>query len=229
VAEAIRIGDPEIEVRLRRNARARRMVLRVAQAGRPPTLTLPPEVPLSRARMFLADKEPWLRRQLSVWPGAIPVRDRSVLPFGGGWLKVQAVPAGRLERAGDLLLVPGPRLPVRVAAWLREEARRACVAAVGRHAQSLGLRPGKISLRDPRSRWGSCTATGDLMFSWRLIMAPPEVLDYVAAHEVAHLVEMNHSPRFWSVVRRLFPEHEARRDWLRHNGPRLHGYDFRDG
>ncbi len=124
--------------------------------------------------------------------------------------------------------MPGPaaRIAPRVAAWLREESRRACVAGVARHAAALGLRPGRISLRDPRSRWGSCTASGDLMFSWRLIMAPTAVLDYVVAHEVAHLAEMNHSPRFWAVVKRLCPDYLVARDWLRRNGATLHRHNF---
>ena len=129
-----------------------------------------------------------------------------MLPFGDGTpdrLRGGSRARGSLARAATSLHVPGPpaRLAPRVAAWLREQARRACVAAAARHAAALGLRPGRISLRDPRSRWGSCTASGDLMFSWRLIMAPAAVLDYVVAHEVAHLAEMNHSPRFWAVVR----------------------------
>jgi predicted metal-dependent hydrolase len=90
----------------------------------------------------------------------------------------------------------------------------------------LGLPFGRVTLRDTRSRWGSCTSAGDLMFSWRLIMAPSAVLDYVVAHEVAHLAEMNHSDRFWAQVERLFPDHAAPRAWLRRNGAGLHAWDF---
>ena len=228
MADAIHIGEPAIEIRLRRSARARRMVLRVAHSGRGPTLTLPPGVSISRARAFLSDQESWLRRHLAARPGGARVGEGSVLPFGAGTLTVTAQAGRCTTREGDLLLVPGPATgqAIRVAAWLREEARRACVASVERHAAALGLRAGRISLRDPRSRWGSCTAAGDLMFSWRLIMAPPAVLDYVVAHEVAHLAELNHSPRFWAVVRRLCPDFEASRDWLRRNGAALHGPDF---
>jgi predicted metal-dependent hydrolase len=227
MADAIRIGQPAIEVRLRRHARARRMVLRVAQSGQRPTLTLPPGVPLAHARAFLQDQESWLRQRLAAGYG-VAVRDGTLLPFGDAVLTVRERPAGRTAQLGAELAVrgPAPMLGPRAAAWLREEARRACLAAVERHAARLGLVPGRVSLRDPRSRWGSCTATGDLMFSWRLIMAPVAVLDYVAAHEVAHLAELNHSPRFWAVVRRLCPDYEAPRDWLRRHGARLHGYDF---
>lgn len=228
MAEAIRIGEPAIEIRLRRNTRARRMVLRVSQAGSDPTLTLPPGVPLAKAQAFLRDHEGWLRRHLAERPTGAPVRAGSVLPFGDGTLTVAAVPGRSVRRSGDVLGVPGAAdgQGVRAAAWLREEARRACVTAVDRYAAALGLRPGRISLRDPRSRWGSCTSAGDLMFSWRLVMAPAAVLDYVVAHEVAHLVELNHSPQFWAVVRRLRPDFQTSRDWLRRNGAALHTFDF---
>ena len=94
------------------------------------------------------------------------------------------------------------------------------------HAARLGRRFGRVTLRDTRGRWGSCSAAGDLMFSWRLILAPDAVLDYVAAHEVAHLAEMNHSPRFWATLAGLTPEYAAPRDWLRRNGAGLMAYDF---
>ena len=228
MGDAIRFGDPLIEVRLRRNARARRMVLRVTHVGRGPTLTLPPGVPMAQAHAFLTDHEGWLRRHLAARPGGSAVAGGSVLPFAGGTLTIRAEAGRRFVHRDGILGVPGPadRHAVRVAAWLREEARRFCVAAVDRHAAALGRRPGRIALRDPRSRWGSCTSTGDLMFSWRLIMAPEAVFDYVVAHEVAHLAELNHSPRFWAVVRRLCPEYPAARDWLRQNGPALHRHDF---
>ena len=228
MADAIRIGEPAIEIRLRRSARARRMVLRVAQTGRGPTLTLPPGVPIAQARAFLSDHEGWLRRHLASRPHGAAVGEGTVLPFGDRTLTIRAAAGRSVVHADGVLGVPGPaeRHAVRVAAWLREEARRTCVAAVDRHAARLGLKPGRISLRDPRSRWGSCTASGDLMFSWRLIMAPSAVFDYVVAHEVAHLAELNHSPRFWAVVRRLCPDYQASRDWLRRNGAALHRHDF---
>jgi predicted metal-dependent hydrolase len=228
VANAIRIGDPAIEVLLRRNARARRMVLRVAGTGRGPTLTLPPGVALTQARAFLSDQEGWLRRHLAAGASRQRVGEGSVLPFGDATLTLRGHGGASIVRAGGELLLPGSpdRFGPRAAAWLREEARRACVAGVDRHAARLGRRPGRIRLGDPRARWGSCSSAGDLMFSWRLIMAPSAVLDYVVAHEVAHLAELNHSPRFWAVVRRLCPSHEGARDWLRRHGAGLHLHDF---
>jgi predicted metal-dependent hydrolase len=228
VAEAIRIGDPAIEIHLRRNARARRMVLRVAHTGSGPTLTLPPGVSIGRARAFLSDHEGWLRQRMAACPPTARVGAGTVLPFGDGTLTIEVGGARTMLQRPGVLGVAGPAegQTVRIAAWLREEARLACVAAVDRHAATLGARPGRISLRDPRARWGSCTAGGDLMFSWRLVMAPAAVLDYVVAHEVAHLAEFNHSRRFWTVVERLCPGFGASRDWLRRKGPELHRLDF---
>src|SRR5690606_2528149 len=97
-------------------------------------------------------------------------------------------------------------------------------AAVLRHAGNLGLRPKRIAVRDQTSRWGSCSTTGLLSFSWRLILAPPLVLDYVAAHEVAHLAEMNHGPRFWALVKKSMPRMEEAKEWLRVYGMDLHRF-----
>ncbi len=231
MADAILIGEPAIEVRLRHSSRARRMTLRVAQGGRGATLTLPAGVALARARDFLFEHEGWLRRHVAAAPQGTTVGHGTVIPFGDGLLTLRAASGGRILRVEDFLDVPGPpaRVGPRTAAWLREQARQACAAAAARHATAAGRRHGRISLRDPRSRWGSCNASGDLMFSWRLVMAPAAVLDYVVVHEVAHLAEMNHSPRFWAVVKRLCPEYPAARDWLRRHGARLHGHDFTAG
>jgi predicted metal-dependent hydrolase len=205
------------------------MVLRVAAlATGGPVLTIPVAAPLAAAQAFLTDHEDWLRQHMAARPH-VSVRDGTELPFGDGRLVVRAAPASRrLERLGEELLIPGRAedLPGRVAAYLRAAAREACAEASDRHAATLGRSVRGITLRDTRGRWGSCTSRGDLMFSWRLALAPRAVLDYVAAHEVAHLIEMNHSARFWVVVARLCPDHAGPRAWLRAEGTRLHGYDF---
>jgi len=228
LAEALSIGDPAIEVRLRRNARARRMILRIARPGPVPVLTLPPGVPVSKARAFLSDQEGWLRKHVAACAPRRTIVDGARLPVRDEVLTVRASRERGVRACDGLLLVPGRTedMPARVGAWLREAARRDCVDGAARHAAVLGLPFGRVTLRDTRSRWGSCTSAGDLMFSWRLIMAPSAVLDYVVAHEVAHLAEMNHSDRFWAQVARLFPDHAAPRAWLRRNGAGLHAWDF---
>ncbi len=125
-------------------------------------------------------------------------------------------------------IVLGRAAPARLRAWLRTRARERLADASDRHAARLGMPYRRLTLRDTRSRWGSCSAQGGLMYSWRLVMAPGDVLDYVAAHEVAHLAEMNHSPAFWNTVARLKPGYETPRRWLRENGAALHRYRFGD-
>ena len=133
--------------------------------------------------------------------------------------------------SGPLICVTGerPHIARRVADFLKREARKDIEAAVARHAERLGVSPRRIALRDTASRWGSCSSTGRLNFSWRLILAPPEMLDYLAAHEVAHIVHMNHSPVFWKLTRRLFPETERAEAWLRRHGAGLHRFGASDG
>jgi predicted metal-dependent hydrolase len=227
VTESLRIGEPEIVIRLRRNPRARRMILRVGRTGAEPVLTLPPRVPLADARRFALGQEPWLRSQIAARPGCLtPGWGATRMGLGE---PLAVVPGPRLRRDDAVLQVPGPAaaVPARIGAFLQEAARAHAVPAAERYAALIGRRPGRITLRDTRSRWGSCTTTGDLMFCWRLALAPPAVFDYVVAHEVAHLQEMNHGPRFWALVRRLDPGLEASRVWLRRHGAELQRYAFR--
>jgi hypothetical protein len=218
-----------IPVRLRVARRARRFTLRVDPAGEGAVLTLPPGVPLSEAEAFVGRHAEWLAGALARQPGRIAVGAGTRLPVAGRPLEVTPVPgprqAPRIE--GDRLLVPGPGAPGRrIAAWLKLRARDALVPAARRYAGMLGREAGPVSLRDTRSRWGSCSSEGRLGFSWRLAMAPTEVLDYVAAHEAAHLVEMNHAPAFWALVERLVPDYRSRRAWLRREGAWLHAFRF---
>jgi predicted metal-dependent hydrolase len=126
--------------------------------------------------------------------------------------------------AGRQIHIRGERehLARRVLDFLKREARRDIEAAVKRHAAAIGREPTKIRIGDAKTRWGSCNSRGSLTFSWRLILAPVYVLDYLAAHEVAHLKEMNHGPRFWNLVARLDPDYERAQTWLRQYGAELH-------
>ncbi len=214
-------GEPPVAVALRRSGRARRLSLRVSGDGRV-TLTFPPRVPLREALAFLESREGWVRGHLAGVGAPLVPGFGDLVPFEGGALLLRPAPGPRILRDGDALLVPPDRMPARLGAWLRVQARGRLIAAADRHAAALGVGYAALALRDPRSRWGSCSAGGRLMFSWRLVMAPPPVLDYVAAHEVAHLVHLDHSPAFWGVVRRLRPDWPASRDWLRAHGAGLH-------
>lgn len=224
-------GDPPVEITLRRSTRARRFSLRVSRLDGQVTLSMPARAREAEALRFVADKASWLR---SVLRDAIPraaLEFGACVPYEGRDLRLTPAPVRAVTVEGLAMLAPPDpaRLGARVAAFLKLAARQRIQSACDAHAAALGRRFTRITLRDPRSRWGSCTADGGLMFSWRLIMAPPEVLDYVAAHEVAHLVEMNHSPAFWAVVRDLMPGYAPARRWLKRHGGGLHRLDFGGG
>ncbi|MCB1389221.1 MAG: M48 family metallopeptidase [Rhodobacteraceae bacterium] len=219
-------GDPPLAVRLRRSARARRVSLRVSRLDGAVTLTLPARAGLQGALAFLHERRTWIETAMAGLDGPVAVGPGVALPVEGRLLTVTgaAVRSARID--GDLLLVPAPRPAAAALAFLKLRARDRLAERVAAHAAALGRPAGRLTLRDTRSRWGSCTASGDLMFNWRLIMAPPRVLDYVAAHEVAHLAQMNHSPAFWAEVTRLFPAHAEARRWLKAQGAQLHRYRF---
>ena len=223
-------GQPPIVVTLRRVARARRLSLRVSALDGQVTLSMPARAPRSQALAFLSEKQAWLEAAVARAPRPLVVGPDSTIPFRGGVLQIRSGTAPRaVMQEGALLLPPDPagsRTPARVAAFLKDQARAALTPAAQRYAEALNRPITAISLRDTRSRWGSCTSDGRLMFSWRLIMAPPEVLDYVAAHEAAHLLHMNHSRAYWDCVARLVPDYRQHRDWLRKNGASLHAYRF---
>lgn len=222
-------GPDELEITLRRSAGARRMSLRVSGLDGQVTLTLPPRVAVAEGLAFARGRADWIAQALARVPQVRLVGIGAVIPLEGVARTVVQGPArGAVQLAGGALVVPGDPggAGVRVAAFLKAVARDRLIAASDRYAAALGRPYAGVTLRDTRSRWGSCTAAGGLMYSWRLVMAPPAVLDYVAAHEVAHLAEMNHSPRYWAVVRRLLPGYEAPRRWLKAEGSSLHGWQF---
>ncbi len=229
MSSTVTLDDPPVDVRLRVNPRARRLTLRLDADGAGARLTLPPGVPLSEARMFLLRQSDWLARALARRPEPVIIGDGSRLPVAGEMVRVRCEPGRRRapKLTDNILHVPGPApAGPRIAAFLKARARDALVPAAQGYAERIGRRPAGIALRDTVSRWGSCSAAGRLSFSWRLAMAPPEVLDYVAAHEVVHLAEMNHGLRFWALVADLVPSHQRHRAWLKEQGRALHRYRF---
>ncbi|WBU61785.1 M48 family metallopeptidase [Paracoccus albus] len=224
-----RIEIDGISVAVRRNARARRMTLRVPRAGGEVVLTLPPRASLASGRDFAVSKSDWLRRTVAAMPGPQLVGDGVTIPVAGQQVVLRALPVRMVTLADGVLAVPqGKAIGPTVQAWLKHRAHAALRESVDRHTANLGRKARALTLRDTRSRWGSCTSDGRLMFSWRLAMAPYGVLDYVAAHEVAHLAHMDHSPRFWAQVEALMPGHAQYRAWLRANGAELQAWRFKD-
>jgi hypothetical protein len=218
-------------VALRRHAQARRYTLRVQAANRAVVLTMPPRGSVKEARAFAERNGGWIAARLKRLPQGVPFDAGMELPLRG-------VPHRIVHRAarGTVWVEPGEGMPLlcvagdrahlarRVRDFLKREAKRDLEATSRHYADMLGVTIKRVSVRDQASRWGSCTAAGVLSYSWRLILAPPYVLDYLAAHEVAHLVEMNHSRRFWRVVARICPDWERAKGWLVAHGNALHRY-----
>jgi predicted metal-dependent hydrolase len=224
-----------IVVALRRATTARRFTLRVRFAARDAVLTMPSRASLRDARAFAERHAAWIAARLDRLPATIPFVHGSIVPLRGVDHALIHLPERRgtvwIEERGDAetrytLCVAGQaeHMHRRVQDHYKREARRDLEGAVARHSSALGLPPRGVGLRDPVSRWGSCSSSGSLNFSWRLIIAPPFVLDYLAAHEVAHLVHLDHSPRFWALARRLCPETDRAEAWLSAHGAHLHKY-----
>jgi hypothetical protein len=226
--ELLKIDGRLLEVRVRLNPRARRMIVRVNPATGEISVTAPTRRGLSAALDFARGERDWIAGQLAKAPGPVMLAIGAAIPFHGCPHEICAaargpgpvwVDNGVIRVRGDAV-----HAPRRILDFLKREARKAFEARVLDHAARLGVKPSRITVRDTASRWGSCSSARALSFSWRLILAPDFVLDYVVAHEVAHLREMNHSARFWAHVKSLAPEMDAAQAWLRANGRDLQRY-----
>jgi predicted metal-dependent hydrolase len=219
-------------VRVRRHRQARRYTLRIHTASREVVLTMPRRGSLREAHAFAYSHRAWIAARLGRLPDAVPFAHGAVLPLRGVEHRIEHRRGVRgtvwLEQAAGqyLLCVAGDEAHVsrRVRDFLKREAKHDLEVASRHAAQGLGVHFRRISLRDPSSRWGSCSSTGVLSYSWRLILAPAFVLEYLAAHEVAHLVEMNHSHRFWRLVEQVYPRVGRAKAWLNAHGSDLHRY-----
>ncbi len=224
----IDVDGAPVTVTVRVNARARSYRLSLPHSGGP-VLTLPPHGRWSEAEAFLMRQRNWLAARIKRAPEAGSFADGGMVPLRG--VDHRIVGTGRLrgrvetaEMDGEaVLLVPGdPQHQARrLTDWLKAEAQVDLAARTAVHAGRLGVTVKTVKMRDQASRWGSCSSSGNINYNWRLIMAPPFVLDYVAAHEVAHLVEMNHSAAFWATVKRTLPDMERGRAWLKAHGRQL--------
>jgi predicted metal-dependent hydrolase len=250
VRRSVRLGQRTVEYRLRRSARSRG--LRVTIDDRHGlVVSVPPASrrgwahPEPHVEAFLRERRAWVLRHLDRRARDLAAardrggaRDGGLVPYRGELHRVRVrhgLVRGRrstVERtgaeAGDELVVqvaPGERRSVEriLAAWLRERATELLGRSVAQHAPALGVAPSRVDVRDPRSRWGSASRRGRLMFSWRLVLAPPDSLETVVVHELAHLKVFGHGPRFWALVASRRPGHLADRAWLRRNSQLLHG------
>lgn len=217
-----------INVRLEVNPKARRLILRLDERNREAVAVAPSKKKIGEAAAFARDRIDWIAQHLQALPTQLVLQPDAEFMLRGETCRVSLEGPGRTAKlesgTPQTLRVPGEieTTGKRVERFLRKTAKQDLSDAVIRYCEHLGVEARRVTVKDTRSRWGSCTSDGRLAFSWRLIMAPPEVLEYVAAHECAHLLEMNHSPAFWAHVSKCRPEWKKERAWLRKNGRDLH-------
>ena len=219
-----------VPARLSVNPGARRLSIRIDGRAGEAVLIAPSERKLGDVVAFARTKAGWMRERLAERPQGAPLEPGATVALFGRPTRLAATGgagAARLTEDADGPLIvsggEGAAFARRVENLFKRVARETLQARTDVHLRALGLRPVKMSIADPKSRWGSCSPHNrTIRYSWRVIMAPPVVIDYLAAHEVAHLVHADHSPAYWSVVQRLVGDHRPHRKWLRDNGPALH-------
>lgn len=218
-----------VRVKLVVNPRARHVSVRIDPTRREAIATAPSKRHLKHAEKFAAERAGWIADELARLPRGVRLQPGAIISLRGEAHELvfeHGRAAPRIEPGAlPRLIAPAPDAALfeaRLLRFFKEAARRDLSARVAAHAQTLGVRVARIQVKELRSRWGSCSIDGVLAFSWRLVLAPPFVLDYLAAHETAHLREMNHSRRFWAHVRACMPDFERGRDWLHEHGPALH-------
>jgi predicted metal-dependent hydrolase len=225
---SVDLGGHSATVTVKRSALARRISLRVDPA-RGAVLMLPAKARLAEGERFVLAHRVWLAEKLARLPHRIALADGAQVPLRGIPHAIRHAPQARrgvwVEDGAILVSGLPEHVGRRVTDFLKAEAKRLIVPRAHDMAARLGRKPGRITVKDTRSRWGSCSSAGDLAFSWRLVLAPEQVLDYVVAHEVAHLVEMNHSPAFWAVVSELAGDVRAPKRWLKAHGTGLHRFE----
>lgn len=225
---SIMLETGSIEVIFRRHAQARRLVLRLNPEGTAAVVTVPRGVSRPRALAFAERSREWIEERLQKRGDSIPLRPGSIISLRGEDHEIRHLPVRRGTVAADavarVIHVPGepPHLPRRLHDWLKRAAHADLANASQKYASLMGVSYKRITVRDQRSRWGSCSTAGVLSYSWRLILAPPFVLDYVAAHEVAHLKHMNHGRAFWRLVLTHCPDAPRAKKWLKANGQSVH-------
>ena len=227
------VAGRTLPLRIVESGRAKRLTLRIDADGRGLRMTVPPGLKRGELERFLARHQGWLEERIAKVPDRPQVRPGIKIPIRGVPHLVVHEPGRGTVAIGSVdgqpaLLVHGDRrhLARRVADFLKREARREIEPLVAMHSAAAGRKAKAISYRDTSSRWGSCTSSGNLSFSWRIMMAPAPVIDYLVAHEVAHLVEMNHGPNFWALCETLCPETKRCKAWLKKNGAALQAIVF---
>ena len=230
--DCIRIDGRDVPVTLRANSRARRFIVRVHPVTGEVAITAPSEASFPNALRFARKEHRWIAQQLEAVPDQVPFVPGAKVPFRGTPHIIEHNPKAKgtvwLDSDGLFPAIvstgDAPHVPRRVKDWLKKQARSEFNALVAEFGQDLNTMPKKLTIRDPETRWGSCATNGVISFSWRLILAPPFVMRYVAAHEMTHLIHMHHRKSFWTLLDTLVDDVDDAKAWLSQHGSHLHRY-----
>lgn len=229
VPEFLQVGEELLPLVIIRHRRAKRICLRYNPGEHAVRLTLPRHTRISDGLNFLTQKSEWLIETLKEIPTKKQIKPGTVIPIMGERVRIRhdETMRGAWQLHDGMLSISGERafFQRRMTEALKKIAKREISTLANRYAKRIDKQVNRVSVRDTRSRWGSCSSVGNLSFSWRLIFAPTEVFQYVVAHEVAHLRHMNHSAKFWEVVHQLCPDYEIARAWLRLHGKELYRFN----
>lgn len=223
----ITINNERLPIVIRKHRQSRRMIIRYQPLQQAVGLTLPRYVSIKQGLHFIEEKRSWIERQMQEHAKPIALTHGQIIPVLGVHYTLKHVGGrGVVRIVGEEIHVPGDEafMARRVREWLKEQAREEIARIAQERALQLGVKYKKIGLRDTSTRWGSCSHDGSLSFSWRLVFAPHEILDYVVSHEVAHIREHNHSDAFWALVSRLYPDYKHAERWLKDYGHQLYSY-----
>ena len=226
--DMIKIGSPEITIYIHKSKRAKRLSIRISGANSNVFLIIPKRISVLEATQFALNKERWIRKQLKSKIDISKVTLGSAVPVEGFSYVIESGKNQRIKFEKNKILIPFnyTDFAQHLKIYLLELSRQRFFSRTNFYCDLIGRKFVKINIKDPKTRWGSCTSSGTLMYSWRLILAPKSVLEYLVVHEVSHLVEMNHSIKFWQHVEKLMPDFRESQLWLKKNGQKLHSYHF---
>ncbi len=216
------------EITVKRNALAKRISLKISQRGGI-ILVLPIKTKIDKAIKFAKSKQDWINENISKIPAPNKITIGSSIPLMGCNSKI--IHSGYFgktyhEQNNIYVFAKPDYIEENVISYLKSLALKKVNAYSEQFSKQTGLKYKNISIRDSKTRWGSCSSSGNITFSWRLIMMPDFVMQYVVAHEIAHLKEMNHGQNFWNLVEKIFPDYIKARKWLKQNGRTIHSWEF---
>ena len=222
----IKLQNRSYQINIKKDKRAKRIILKVSNIDGNISITLPKYESEKKGLKFLLKNQEWVLKQLNSFPKKVPFKNLSEIPYMGKMHKII-----HLSKSGNLIYIyknqiiffgKKENLSKNIKSWLYGKAKNEIIKLANSNVSYLGKKYNKIYIKDLKSSWGICGPSGNISFSWRLILAPKHVMEYIVVHELCHLVEFNHGKEFWQLVTAIFPQRDLSQNWLKINGVKLH-------